>query len=42
MDEPRMHITFDATYDWDLLHLIAEVAKVNAQPKTCMITFKRM
>jgi glycosidase len=26
-DEPRMHITFDATYDWDLLHLTAEVAQ---------------
>lgn len=29
-DEPRMHLAFHATYDWDLLHLTAEVAKGNA------------
>jgi glycosidase len=29
-DEPRMHITFDATYDWDLLRLTAAVAQGKA------------
>jgi len=29
-DEPRMHITFHATYDWDLLHKTAAVAKGTA------------
>lgn len=26
-DEPRMHLVFDATYDWSLLHLTEAVAK---------------
>ncbi len=25
-DEPRMHLTFDATYEWELLHLTEDVA----------------
>jgi len=29
-DEPRMHITFHATYDWDLLHKTTDVAKGKA------------
>ncbi|MGK7388862.1 MAG: alpha-amylase family glycosyl hydrolase [Candidatus Cyclobacteriaceae bacterium M2_1C_046] len=28
-DEPRMHLTFHATYDWGLLHLTEAVAKGN-------------
>ncbi|HTF17709.1 MAG TPA: alpha-amylase family glycosyl hydrolase [Chryseolinea sp.] len=29
-DEPRMHLEFDATYDWKLLHLTSQVANGKA------------
>jgi glycosidase len=29
-DEPRMHVEFDATYDWELLHMTANVANGKA------------